>query len=204
MKRSTGLATIAAAAALATTAAAFAPLPAAAQPAQAGLTYAQPLSPEALMRVQEKLRQLGAYQGRVDGVWGPDSQAALERFQQGRGLQVTGQLNQATVATLGMRPGELLEASRSGGGSGTAAGADAGPAAAMSGPLSQDAVRNIQARLRSLGFYRARPDGVWGPGTQASLERFQQGRGLQSTGQINPATAQALGLDPNNLGAPVR
>ena len=39
-------------------------------------------------------------------------------------------------------------------------------------------------------------------GTQAAIERFQQGRGLQATGQINPATAQALGLDPNNLEAP--
>ena len=42
--------------------------------------------------------------GRADGVWGPDSQAALERFQQARGLQVTGQLNQATAATLGLDP----------------------------------------------------------------------------------------------------
>jgi peptidoglycan hydrolase-like protein with peptidoglycan-binding domain len=47
-------------------------------------------------------------------------------------------------------------------------------------------------------------DGNWGAGTQAAIERFQQGRGLQPTGQINPATAQALGLDPNNLERPVR
>jgi len=40
-------------------------------------------------------------------------------------------------------------------------------------------------------------DGIWGAGTQASLERFQQGRGLQPTGQVNPITLQALGLDPN-------
>jgi len=37
---------------------------------------------------------------------------------------------------------------------------------------------------------------------QASLQRFQQGRGLQATGQLNPATVTALGLDPNNLAAP--
>jgi peptidoglycan hydrolase-like protein with peptidoglycan-binding domain len=47
--------------------------------------------------------------------------------------------------------------------------------------------------------YRAR---VWGPGTQAAIERFQQGRGLQATGQPTPATAAAMGLDPNNLAAP--
>lgn len=176
----------------------LAPVPAGAQPAP-GLTYVQPLAPGAVMRVQERLRQLGAYSGRVDGVWGPDSQAALDRFQQGRGLQVTGQLNQATASTLGLSPAELVAAAP--GPASAAAAAPAVPATAAE-PLSPAAVRNIQARLRSLGFYQESVDGVWGPGTQAAIERFQQGRGLQATGQLTPATAAALGLDPNNLAAP--
>jgi peptidoglycan hydrolase-like protein with peptidoglycan-binding domain len=65
-------------------------------------------------------------------------------------------------------------------------------------------VRNVQTRLRALGFYRGARDGVWGAGTQAALEQFQRGRGLEATGQINPVTAQALGLNPNNLEAPPR
>jgi peptidoglycan hydrolase-like protein with peptidoglycan-binding domain len=166
---------------------------ASAQPAS-GLTYTQPLSPQAMMAVQDRLRQVGAYPGRADGIWGPDSQAALERFQQSRGLQVTGQLNQATAATLGLSPVELLAARP---GPGTSA--DAAPAAAASATLSRAAVRNVQSRLRNLGFYRGEIDGTWGPGTQAAIERFQQGRGLQPTGQLNPVTAQAMGLDPNNL-----
>ncbi len=167
--------------------------PATAQPAP-GLIYSQPLDASALRQVQEKLRQAGAYNGRVDGVWGPDSQAALERFQQRNGLQVTGGLNPATAATLGINPTELLA---------TAPG-PAGTGAEAARPLSQAAVRNLQARLRGLGFYRGAVDGIWGPGTQASIERFQQGHGLQPTGQLNPATAMALGLDPNNLEAPAR
>jgi peptidoglycan hydrolase-like protein with peptidoglycan-binding domain len=159
-----------------------------------GLTYSQPLSPQALMAVQERLRQVGAYPGRADGVWGPDSQSALERFQQARGLQVTGNLNQATAATLGLNPSDLLAMRADG-----RAGVDAAPGVATSGSLSRDAVRNVQSRLRNLGFYRGQIDGMWGPGTQTAVERFQQGRGLQPTGQINPTTAQAMGLDPNNL-----
>ena len=174
---------------------------ASAQPAPPGLVYSQPLSPAALTQVQERLRQVGAYNGRADGIWGPDSQSALERFQQSRGLQVTGQLNQATAATLGLNPTELLAARPGAPG----AGVDAAPAAAAaSNTLSRAAVRNVQSRLRTLGFYRGQVDGAWGAGTQAAIERFQQGRGLQPTGQINPATAQALGLDPNNLEAPYR
>ena len=178
----------------------LAPAPAGAQPAP-GLTYVQPLAPGAAMRVQERLRQLGAYSGRADGVWGPDSQAALERFQQGRGLQVTGQLNQATASTLGLSPAELVAAAPAVPAAPAVQAAPAVPATAAE-PLSPAAVRNIQARLRSLGFYRGSADGVWGPGTQAAIERFQQGRGLQATGQVTPATAAAMGLDPNNLAAP--
>ncbi|WP_207538848.1 peptidoglycan-binding domain-containing protein [Sabulicella rubraurantiaca] len=158
------------------------------------LVYTHHLSTTATASVQEKLRQAGIYNGRADGVWGPESQAALERFQQTRNLQVTGQLNQATVATLGIPPADLLA---SGPLQVIAPGAaPPGPNAAE--PLSPAVIRNVQQRLRILGFYRGAVDGMWGAGTQAAIERFQQGRGLQATGQVNPATIQALGLDPNN------
>ena len=55
-------------------------------------------------------------------------------------------------------------------------------------------MRTVQARLQALGFYNGAIDGVWGPGTQSAIERFQQGRGLQPNGQLNPATVSALGL----------
>jgi peptidoglycan hydrolase-like protein with peptidoglycan-binding domain len=72
------------------------------------------------------------------------------------------------------------------------------------GGLSERAVRNIQQRLRGLGFYDGALDGIWGAGTQEALQRFQRGRALEATDQINPATAQALGLNPNNLEEPPR
>ncbi len=169
----------------------------------APLTYAQPLSPTGVIAVQQRLKQAGAYPGRADGVWGRDSVTALERFQGSHGLQVTGQLNQVTVATLGLNLGELL--------AGSPAGIPSSPPTAVAGePLAPEVVRTIQGRLRQLGFYSGQTDGIWGPGMQSSIERFQQGRGLQATGQLNPATTTALGLDPNNLAgqppviAPVR
>jgi peptidoglycan hydrolase-like protein with peptidoglycan-binding domain len=159
------------------------------------LTYAQPLSPAGVAAVQQRLKQAAAYTGRTDGVWGPESEAALQQFQRRHGLQVTGQLNQATVATLGLNPADLLAVAPAGV-------APSAPVAAASEPLAPEVVRVIQGRLRQLGFYSGGVDGVWGAGTQSSLERFQQGRGLQATGQLNPATATALGLDPNHLAAP--
>lgn len=169
-----------------------APLSVAQAQAPSVLSYSQPLSSGATAMIQEKLQQAGVYSGRADGVWGPESQSALERFQQTRNLQVTGQLNQATVATLGVPPSELLSARE------VRAPAAASAAVAAPEQVSPALIRNVQQRLRALGFYRGGVDGMWGAGTQASLERFQQGRGLQATGQVNPLTMQALGLDPNN------
>ena len=68
----------------------------------------------------------------------------------------------------------------------------------MNQNLSLDSART---RLRRLGFYRGAADGVWGPRSQEALTRFQQSRGLQASGEFNPATLSALGLDPNNLAA---
>lgn len=153
------------------------------------LLYAQPLGQAGAALVQQRLKQSGNYAGGTDGIWGPESQTALERYQRANGLQVTGQLNPATVTMLGLNLADLL------------ASAPAAPAPAMP-PLAPDVVRTIQTRLRSLGFYSGQVDGIWGPAMQSALQRFQQGRGLQATGQLTPATATALGLDPNNLSAP--
>ncbi|HLJ05504.1 MAG TPA: peptidoglycan-binding domain-containing protein, partial [Acetobacteraceae bacterium] len=87
---------------------AFTALPAAAQTNPPALAYIEPLPPAAVQNVQAKLQQAGVYTGRIDGIWGSDSEAALERFQQQRQLQVTGQLNEATAATLGLNPTALL------------------------------------------------------------------------------------------------
>jgi peptidoglycan hydrolase-like protein with peptidoglycan-binding domain len=154
------------------------------------LTFTQPVTPQAVQLVQQRLRQTGAYTGAVDGVWGADSQAALERFQQSNGLQVTGQLNQATVAALGIPTDQLVNANW--------------PVIQLTTPivgssLRSSSVQAIQARLRDLNYYRGPVDGVWGANTQQAIERFQEGRGLQPNGQLNPMTVAALGLDPKIL-----
>ncbi len=166
--------------------------PGQAQPLPPQLAYNQPLSAPAVQSVQEKLHQAGDYAGRIDGVWGADSVVALQRFQQAHGLQVTGQLNQATVATLGLNTDVLLQGPQ------TAAGpVVAAPPA--TGTLAPESVRAVQGRLRGLGFYHGLVDGVWGPSTQAAIAEFQHSRGLEPNSQLNPATVAALGLQPGTL-----
>jgi N-acetylmuramoyl-L-alanine amidase len=57
----------------------------------------------------------------------------------------------------------------------------------------------MQERLASLGFYTGGVDGVWGQSTQNAIARFQQNRGLQPNGQLNPATITGMGISPDSL-----
>ena len=149
--------------------------------------------PTDVRTLQNRLRQLGHYDRPADGVWGQSTQVALETFQKSRGL-AAGQMNTATVAALGLDP--AVFPTRQAGAPGTAT-----QASVTGDALEPRVVRNVQRRLRQLGFYGGGIDAVWGPNTQTALERFQQSRGLEANGQLNPATASALGFDPNNLGA---
>jgi peptidoglycan hydrolase-like protein with peptidoglycan-binding domain len=155
----------------------------------APLSYVQPVAPAAVQAVQDHLRHAGAYGGAVDGVWGPDSSAALQQFQAGHQLQVTGQLNQATAAALGLDPGILLGTQQ----------VSLPPPMPPPETLQPGSIRALQDRLRSLGFYTGGVDGVWGQSTERAIAQLQQNRGLQPTGQLTPATVSSMGLSPDSL-----
>ena len=55
-----------------------------------------------LRAAQEVLKERGMYEGEVDGIMGPKTQAALREFQKKEGLQETGRLDQQTMARLGV------------------------------------------------------------------------------------------------------
>jgi peptidoglycan hydrolase-like protein with peptidoglycan-binding domain len=140
--------------------------------------------PTQVRTVQNRLRQLGYYTGAADGVWGPEIQRSLERFQRDEGLPV-GHVTRPTLIAMDLDVNAFP--------------ARANTLAASTEPLDPIVVQGIQHRLRELGFYSGRIDGVWGPATQNALMQFQRSRGIEPAGNINPITASALGLDPNNL-----
>jgi peptidoglycan hydrolase-like protein with peptidoglycan-binding domain len=60
----------------------------------------QPVTPDTIRQVQQTLQQQGMYHARVDGVWGPQTQAAVRSYQQKNNLNASGQLDQQTMASL--------------------------------------------------------------------------------------------------------
>ncbi len=57
--------------------------------------------------VQQQLSDLGFYYGRVDGVLGPETEAAIRRYQIRNGLSVTGTLTEETLEKLRGRGGGM-------------------------------------------------------------------------------------------------
>ena len=62
--------------------------------------------------VQRALNSAGFDAGAVDGILGPQTQAALRRFQEAQGLDATGDLNDRTLAALGLEGGAATGATR--------------------------------------------------------------------------------------------
>jgi peptidoglycan hydrolase-like protein with peptidoglycan-binding domain len=55
-------------------------------------------------------------------------------------------------------------------------------------------MRRLQERLSAAGFDPGPIDGLYGPQTRQALSQFQKAYGLDTTGELNPATRKVLGL----------
>lgn len=64
-------------------------------------------------------------------------------------------------------------------------------------------VETIQERLKDLGFYEFKVDGIFGPITDEAVKEFQRSAKLNADGVVGPITWKALGLqkseDPSGI-----
>ncbi|HSD43347.1 MAG TPA: peptidoglycan-binding domain-containing protein [Burkholderiales bacterium] len=136
-----------------------------------------------LRQVQQTLQSRGFQAGPVDGVMGPATQRAIRSFQRAENLEVTGQLNSRTLVALGLQEN------------------GAAPHRAAYDPAL---VRHVQQTLTNRGFHAGPVDGVLGAPAREALKRFQQSENLEASGELNPQTLVALGIDPQRLPWPDR
>jgi peptidoglycan hydrolase-like protein with peptidoglycan-binding domain len=129
--------------------------------------------PERVRALQRRLRSVGAAPVAVDGRFGPQTEAAVRRFQSARGLAVDGIVGPRTRAAL-RAPVALARG----------AGADL---LRGSGP-----VRALQRHLRAVSAAPGPVDGRFGPQTEAAVRRFQSARHLAVDGIVGPRTARRL------------
>jgi peptidoglycan hydrolase-like protein with peptidoglycan-binding domain len=60
------------------------------------------VAPDLVKQVQASLQKDGLYRGNVDGVWGPDTKAAVQHYQQSHNLTADGQLDSPTLSSLNL------------------------------------------------------------------------------------------------------
>lgn len=64
-----------------------------------------------------------------------------------------------------------------------------------------DEVRQIQSKLKSLGFFNGTIDGIYGVKTQSAVKRYQQSVGINADGVAGPKTLLYLGLGSSSGGS---
>ncbi|HET8748111.1 MAG TPA: peptidoglycan-binding domain-containing protein, partial [Ramlibacter sp.] len=102
-------------------------------------------------QVQEKLSAAG-HEVQPDGIMGPKTQAALKEFQQKQGLQASGQLDQQTLAALGVSEGASASTgSSAAGGSADKSGSTESQSGASSGKASSGSSQESSSGSASQG-----------------------------------------------------
>jgi peptidoglycan hydrolase-like protein with peptidoglycan-binding domain len=87
----------------------------------------QAQSSDVVRQVQQELKQTGIDAGPVDGQWGPLTAKGVKEFQQSQNIQASGQLDEKTLAALGIQEQSSATGSSKAGGTG-AAGSSGGSA----------------------------------------------------------------------------
>lgn len=62
-------------------------------------------------------------------------------------------------------------------------------------------VRQIQKKLKELGYYKGSVDGIYGTGTQKAVKSFQKNCGITADGIAGPKTLKYLGLSSTSSGS---
>lgn len=172
-----------------------APLPAAApktRPAEPEWPKVEPVAPaparprnEIMADIQRELSRRGFYDGSIDGVHGPKTDAAMRDFEQAAGLKPGSEPNDVFLRAL------------------TRSQAKASAPAAAAQPVRNDPIADliapsskrvlsVQRALAEYGYGQIKPNGTFGPETKDAIEQFERARKMPVTGQISPRLVREL------------
>ena len=140
--------------------------------------------------VQSRLKTLGYYTGKVDGKYGTGTMAAVSAFQAANGLHADGLAGTSTYKVLysdaAIAYSETVV---------TPTPASTVPSRTLRSGDSGDDVKNVQTRLKTLGYYTGSVDGKYGTGTVAAIVAFQTQNGLKVDGAAGSGTYSVLFSD---------
>ncbi|KAB8334527.1 peptidoglycan-binding protein [Scytonema tolypothrichoides VB-61278] len=140
-------------------------------------------SGQAVIRLQQDLQRLGYFNGPITGNFGPETQQAVIRFQESRGIRADG--------IVGARTEEAIRVVLGRNNSSVGVGGDRLPNDLNLGD-SGTQVTQLQQDLQQLGYFKLNPTGYFGPTTQEAVARFQQDYGIVPNGVGDSQTLAAI------------
>jgi peptidoglycan hydrolase-like protein with peptidoglycan-binding domain/DNA invertase Pin-like site-specific DNA recombinase len=140
-----------------------------------GSGYGQPQGAQAVRTVQQSLSHEGWEPGPVDGLYGPRTKAAVTRFQAAARIGVDGVVGPQTRHALKHARTEPLRRG-----------------AGFAQPEGSPRVRSLQTKLHKHGLRPGPVDGLFGPRTEAAVDRLQRRNDVPATGVVNARTLRAL------------
>jgi peptidoglycan hydrolase-like protein with peptidoglycan-binding domain len=145
---------------------------------------------EIISDIQRELVRRGYYDGVVDGLYGPKTDAAIRDFEQAAGLKPSTEPSEALLQAMVRSPAKLTKATT---GSATAARPLPGRAeAAVERPAPSKRVIALQRALAEYGYGQIRPSGIIDAETQSAIEKFERERKLPITGQASDRVVREL------------
>lgn len=141
------------------------------------------VGPEVL-RLQQRLQELGYYLSRLDGVYLTEDIEAVRAFQKANGLKVDGKAGYETQST--------LYGDNAVRGNGSAL--EPGTVTLRYGSEGEQ-VTALQNRLIALGYLSGTADGKYGPNTKSAVKSFQKAASLKADGIAGEETQQKLYSD---------
>ena len=149
-------------------------------------------------KLQKALQKLGLYSMQVDGVYGQGTFAAVQAFQKKNGLKADGIAGAKTLAKLyggaetsAAPVAEAIEEKTAAEESREETAAPAASGTMRQGDRGEN-VRQLQAKLKELGLYSLKTDGVYGKGTAQAVLAYQKKNGLKADGIAGPRTLAKL------------
>jgi peptidoglycan hydrolase-like protein with peptidoglycan-binding domain len=105
-----------------------------------------------------------------NGLFGEETRASVEKYQEDKGLEVTGKLDSKTCDSLFAESITYKIGKRG------------------------DAIEEMQTKLIALGYLEGQADGHYGNMTAQGVKSFQQENGLEETGEMDPETMEKINM----------
>jgi peptidoglycan hydrolase-like protein with peptidoglycan-binding domain len=145
---------------------------------------------EIINDIQRELARRGYYDGVIDGLYGPKTDAAIRDFEQAAGLKPSTEPNEALLQAILRAPAKLAK------------GSTAGPSSARPMPAPSDSVVEraaaskrviaLQRALAEYGYGQIKASGTVDAETQTAIEKFERERKLPITGQPSDRLVREL------------